>query len=181
MQATHFVSSNFCGPSDAHPPETRPQYGRRKTQSHTDVANPRPSFHASLCDSSMRDTVDSVTTPAATIPHTAPNALHTSYPSLQDITALLRKMPPRKALGHDGIPVDLYNAFPTMLSAHLHPLITQVIAAGAEPYQLRGTVIALVPKKSNTPDPTGNRPVHLTNTNAKLYHKHLLTVWRLKF
>lgn len=84
-------------------------------------------------------------------------------------------MPPRKAPGHDGVPVDLYKALPTTLTAHLHPHTTKVVAPGAEPCQWRGIVIAPVRKKSNTPDPTGDRPEHLINTNAKIDHKHLRT------
>lgn len=39
-------------------------------------------------------------------------------------------------------------------------------------YICKSTVIAPVPVPSMTPDPTGSRSAYLTNTSAKVCHKH---------
>ena len=93
-------------------------------------------------------------------------------PTYQDIAAVLRTLPRRKASGLDGIPAELLLSDPSEVSRLLHPLCIKAALHQRQPLQWRGGVLFEAFKKSGLQsDITNYRSLFVSSHLAKTFHR----------
>lgn len=83
-------------------------------------------------------------------------------------------MPPNKAPGLDGLPLDFYKTFEDLLSPLLFNVYKEAFELGALPKSMHSALITLIYKKEKDAlDQSGYRPISLLNGNQKILAKVL--------
>ncbi len=93
--------------------------------------------------------------------------------SLEELHKALRGMESGKAPGTDGLPVDFYKSFWSVLGEDLLAVLNESLAEGRLPLSYRRAVLTLLPKKGDLTDIKNWRPVSLLCTDYKLLSKTL--------
>ncbi len=91
--------------------------------------------------------------------------------SLEELHNALRGMESGKAPGIDGLPVDFYKSFWSVLGEDLLAVLNESLAEGRLPLSCRRAVLTLLPKKGDLTDIKNWRPVSLLCTDYKLLSK----------
>ena len=89
--------------------------------------------------------------------------------NLTDISNAITNMGGGKALGPDGLPIDIYKLFKAKLIAPLLDVYLESFKTGCLPDSLRGALITLILKPGKAPTERGSyRPISLLNSDAKI-------------
>ncbi|KAI3359010.1 hypothetical protein L3Q82_015394, partial [Scortum barcoo] len=92
----------------------------------------------------------------------------------QELYAALMSLKSGKAPGIDGLPVDFYKSFWSVLGEDLHwRFLTNCLERGRLPLSCRRAVITLLPKKGDLQELKNWRPVSLLCTDYKIMSKVL--------
>ena len=70
-----------------------------------------------------------------------------SLPSLEELTLSLASLPTGKSPGLDGLPVEFYKSFWSLLGSELLEVFTSSLQCGELPMSCHRAVISLLPKK----------------------------------
>ncbi|TWW53588.1 Transposon TX1 uncharacterized 149 kDa protein ORF 2 [Takifugu flavidus] len=95
--------------------------------------------------------------------------------SVPEVYAALQSMQSLKAPGIDGLGVDFYKAFWSIVGQDLLDVLNESLHSGSLPLSCRTAVIALLPKKGNLQDIKNWRPVSLLCSDYKILSKALAT------
>ncbi|KAI3364562.1 hypothetical protein L3Q82_011348, partial [Scortum barcoo] len=93
--------------------------------------------------------------------------------SLAELHAALMSLQNGKAPGIDGLPVDFYKSFWSVLGEDLLEVIMDCLETGRLPLSCRRAVITLLPKKGDLQELKNWRPVSLLCTDYKILSKVL--------
>ncbi|KAG1957228.1 hypothetical protein F2P79_007347 [Pimephales promelas] len=93
--------------------------------------------------------------------------------SLEELYKALQGMESGKAPGIDGLPVDFYKSFWTVLGEDLLAVLNESLVEGRLPLSCRRAVLTLLPKKGDLTEIKNWRPVSLLCTDYKLLSKVL--------
>uniref|UniRef100_A0A3B4W8S0 Reverse transcriptase domain-containing protein n=1 Tax=Seriola lalandi dorsalis TaxID=1841481 RepID=A0A3B4W8S0_SERLL len=93
--------------------------------------------------------------------------------TLPELSAALMSLHSGRAPGLDGLPVDFYKAFWSVLGEDLLEVISASLETGRLPLSCRRAVITLLPKKGDLQELKNWRPVSLLCTDYKILSKVL--------
>ena len=92
-------------------------------------------------------------------------------PTLSEITAIMRKGKCRRGHGEDGLPAELFAAFPEELGRMMWPLWLKATARIEEPLAWKGGMLAELMKAGGAPlDCDGYRGIFVTDVAGKQLH-----------
>ena len=92
-----------------------------------------------------------------------------SLPSLEELTLSLASLPTGKSPGLDGLPVEFYKSFWSLLCPEILEVFTSSLQCGELPMSCRRAVISLLPKKED-PQLIGNwSPMSLLTSTIKYF------------
>lgn len=92
---------------------------------------------------------------------------------LEELRAALQSMQGQRAPGIDGLTVEFYKAFWSILAPDVLDVFNESLASGSLPLSCRRAVVALLPKKGNLRDIKNWHPVSLLCTDYKILSKAL--------
>lgn len=92
---------------------------------------------------------------------------------MKELHAALQSMQGWRAPGIDGLTVEFYETFWSILAPDILDVFNESMAAGSLPLSCRRAVVALLPKKGNLQDIKNWRPVSLLCTDYKILSKAL--------
>ncbi|KAL6480711.1 hypothetical protein MHYP_G00117440 [Metynnis hypsauchen] len=95
--------------------------------------------------------------------------------SLEELHEALQGMENGQAAGIDGLPVEFYKAFWSVLGQDVLSVLRSSICEGILPLSCRRAVLTLLPKKGDLTELNNWRPVSLLCTDCKLLSKALAT------
>lgn len=90
-----------------------------------------------------------------------------------DIIKAIKDLPKNKVPGPDGIPAELYQAYPEKILPYVRELIHQVFTKNDPPPDLTASITTLIHKKGDKENPANYRPISLLNTDYKILAKLL--------
>ncbi len=93
--------------------------------------------------------------------------------SAEELYSALQSQEIGKALGIDGLPVDLYKAFWPVLGEDLLLFLRDSLSRGLLPLSCRRAILTLLPKKGDLQEIKNWRPVTLLCTDYKILSKVL--------
>ena len=93
--------------------------------------------------------------------------------TLQELTVALEGMKNGRAPGIDGIPVEFFKAFWSILGEDLLAVSNDSMEKGCLPLSCRRAVLTLLPKKGDLCEVKNWRPVSLLCTDYKIISKAL--------
>ena len=91
--------------------------------------------------------------------------------TLPELYAALMSLQSGRAPGLDGLPVDFYKSFWSVLGEDLLEVISSSLETGRLPLSCRRAVITLLPKKGDLQELKNWRPVSLLCTDYKILSK----------
>ncbi len=92
---------------------------------------------------------------------------------LEELEKALQSMQPGKAPGIDGLPVEFFKAFWSVLGEDLLQVLNDSFVKGCLPLSCRRAVLTLLPKKGDLPDIKCWRPVSVLCSDYKMLSKAL--------
>src|SRR6185295_18377455 len=94
--------------------------------------------------------------------------------SAEELSAVLRQLPPRRAPGPDGLPYEWYQTFAEDLIPILLPLFNSILSGASPPRSWSKTLISLIPKPGRDLSSLANwRPITLSNCDVKIFSRLL--------
>lgn len=110
--------------------------------------------HVAALQHGAPNTPEVLTLPTTSTPTSKPHHANYIYPTAYDMARAMRRLVPRRAPDHGGIPSDVLRTCSDVLYPDMHQFITKTSATGHGPIAWRGTIAI------QTPPPTrGQRTV----------------------
>ncbi|TKS65192.1 putative 149 kDa protein ORF 2 [Collichthys lucidus] len=92
---------------------------------------------------------------------------------MEELHTALQSMQGQRSPGVDGLTVEFYKTFWSMIAPDVLEVFNESLASGSLPLSCRRAVVALLPKKGNLQDIKNWRPVSLLCTDYKILSKAL--------
>jgi mannosylglycoprotein endo-beta-mannosidase len=93
--------------------------------------------------------------------------------TVRDIIDTIKALPKGKALGHDGVPMELFHEYAKVVASTLLQAFTTMLNSGATSASINKGLITLIPKTGDRPKLSNWRPITLLGSIYKVLAKTL--------